>query len=322
LVYKNLDTFPEYEALSYTWGSSGSDVNIEVDGQVIPIRANLAYALAALRGPTPRTLWVDALCIDQRNIEERNHQVGQMGEIYRRASQVLTWLGRPSESFGSVVESAVWLAERLGESSPASELPPAPEFDPEDEMPELYYSRVITDQREYLQLKWTECLDLKKRLKRRERYTANRRKKLEVELAEEERQDREEQRQWEEQKEQRAREQREALDSQPQEDLLELPELLERQEVPENQELENLDDLKRMEEQQLKAEKKAERLQKQTLREQRVEASSLYFRTEPQRREVGNGSKTANNKSRTTKSCRRVAKTENGRITGMARGSD
>jgi hypothetical protein len=85
LIYANLDASPEYEALSYTWGSSGSDVKIEVDGQVISVRPNLAYALAALRDSEPRILWVDALCIDQHNIEERNHQVGQMGEIYRQA---------------------------------------------------------------------------------------------------------------------------------------------------------------------------------------------------------------------------------------------
>jgi hypothetical protein len=132
LIYANLDAFPEYEDLSYTWGSSGSDVKIEVDGQVISVRANLAYALAALRDSVPRVLWVDALCIDQQNIEERNHQVG---EIYRQVRQIMSCLGRPSASFGSVVASAVWLAERLGEFAPSSELPPAPEFDPDDDFP-------------------------------------------------------------------------------------------------------------------------------------------------------------------------------------------
>jgi hypothetical protein len=40
-----------------------------------------------------KLLWIDALCIDQENVIERNHQVQQMGEIFSRASNVLAWLG-------------------------------------------------------------------------------------------------------------------------------------------------------------------------------------------------------------------------------------
>ncbi|KAH7094885.1 heterokaryon incompatibility protein-domain-containing protein [Paraphoma chrysanthemicola] len=40
-----------------------------------------------------RLLWIDALCIDQQNVFERNHQVQQMGAIYKNATQVLAWLG-------------------------------------------------------------------------------------------------------------------------------------------------------------------------------------------------------------------------------------
>ena len=42
---------------------------------------------------SPRTLWVDALCIDQDSIWEKNHQVAQMGSIYSKAIEVITWLG-------------------------------------------------------------------------------------------------------------------------------------------------------------------------------------------------------------------------------------
>ncbi|KAF2633929.1 HET-domain-containing protein [Macroventuria anomochaeta] len=37
--------------------------------------------------------WIDALCIDQDNVDERNHQVQQMGEIFSCAQQVFAWLG-------------------------------------------------------------------------------------------------------------------------------------------------------------------------------------------------------------------------------------
>ncbi|KAI9154755.1 Ubiquitin carboxyl-terminal hydrolase [Paramyrothecium foliicola] len=45
-----------------------------------------------------RTLWIDAICIDQANLQERNQQVRRMGEIYRQATRVLVWLGQSSES--------------------------------------------------------------------------------------------------------------------------------------------------------------------------------------------------------------------------------
>jgi hypothetical protein len=40
--------------------------------------------------------WIDALCIDQTNNSERNHQVGQIGEIFARANLVHIWLGKKS----------------------------------------------------------------------------------------------------------------------------------------------------------------------------------------------------------------------------------
>jgi hypothetical protein len=52
------------------------------------------------------TLWVDQVCIDQRNVPEKNAQVAKMGEIYRLASLVLIWLGPASED-------SDWLIERM-----------------------------------------------------------------------------------------------------------------------------------------------------------------------------------------------------------------
>ncbi|PMD27086.1 hypothetical protein NA56DRAFT_684547 [Hyaloscypha hepaticicola] len=126
LFIVNLDDCPDYEALSYTWGSSGTDIHIELDGQDFSIRPNLAYALAALRRSESRVLWVDAFCINQNNIHERNHQVEQMGEIYRQARQVLAWLGRPSPRWGSTALDAVKLANNLGSFFPISNIPPTP----------------------------------------------------------------------------------------------------------------------------------------------------------------------------------------------------
>lgn len=58
------------------------------------VTVNLERALRHLRHPSiPRMLWIDALCIDQSNLEERSEQVDLMGLIYSKATEVRIWLG-------------------------------------------------------------------------------------------------------------------------------------------------------------------------------------------------------------------------------------
>jgi hypothetical protein len=67
---------PRYEALSYTWGRPGMLKGIELNGQRVDIRENLWKALVQLRYTDHgRILWIDAICINQADLEERNHQV-------------------------------------------------------------------------------------------------------------------------------------------------------------------------------------------------------------------------------------------------------
>jgi hypothetical protein len=86
---------PPYEALSYVWGSvTDTTHRLICSGQHVSITRNLNEALLHLRyTDRVRVLWVDAVCVDQSNVSERNHQVCQMGEIYQQASQVVVWLG-------------------------------------------------------------------------------------------------------------------------------------------------------------------------------------------------------------------------------------
>lgn len=87
-----------YEALSYAWGDSQLSRLIWVNGKVMGISQNLESALEHLRHPSePRNLWVDAICIDQGNVLERNEQVALMRDIYRSAQRVLVWLGESTE---------------------------------------------------------------------------------------------------------------------------------------------------------------------------------------------------------------------------------
>lgn len=83
-----------FEALSYVWGKTKSITPIQVQGQPMQITENLESALRHLRYQDKhRYLWVDAVCIDQENMEERPRQVSMMGIIYRSAERVVVWLG-------------------------------------------------------------------------------------------------------------------------------------------------------------------------------------------------------------------------------------
>jgi len=83
-----------YEALSYTWDSQIFYQFVWCDDKVLPITQNLFNALKRIRQPGSSTLlWIDAICINQTNIAERNNQIGLMRQIFNRASQVVAWLG-------------------------------------------------------------------------------------------------------------------------------------------------------------------------------------------------------------------------------------
>lgn len=89
---------PPYAALSYKWGECSDGTHtIFVNGIPFVVRSNLWLFLKRIREmpPTQRDqfLWADALCIDQENVPERNHQVGIMDRIYKNAIRALAWLG-------------------------------------------------------------------------------------------------------------------------------------------------------------------------------------------------------------------------------------
>jgi len=90
-----------YSALSYTWGNEPAVIPITVNESTFFVTLNLATALQGLRNSPKfggkRTLWVDAICINQGDVNERNHQVAQMQEIYSGAQEVIVWLG-PADS--------------------------------------------------------------------------------------------------------------------------------------------------------------------------------------------------------------------------------
>jgi len=92
-------SFDEFEALSYAWGNVIPTSKIEFpNNSYLSIAANLESFLRYRRQPDqPVTLWIDAICINQDDVEERNSQVQAMGMIYFLASRLSIWLGPPSD---------------------------------------------------------------------------------------------------------------------------------------------------------------------------------------------------------------------------------
>lgn len=87
-----------YEAVSYTWGEPVYEHAITANGIQVAITASLHSALRHFRASdTIRYLWVDALCINQSNDEEKGIQVQNMFVIFSKASTVLAWLGEANE---------------------------------------------------------------------------------------------------------------------------------------------------------------------------------------------------------------------------------
>ncbi|QRC99090.1 hypothetical protein JI435_064340, partial [Parastagonospora nodorum SN15] len=119
-VQVSLETVPEAyvtnslsgcQALSYVWGNTDRTTIITCNGKTLGITKNLYIALQAIRQPDRETtLWADAICIDQDNVEERNEQIKLMATIYSSAKRVLVWLGHSQDA-----EAAFSIANRMVE---------------------------------------------------------------------------------------------------------------------------------------------------------------------------------------------------------------
>ena len=99
-----------YQALSYTWDSQIFYQFVWCDNRVLPITQNLYDALKRIRQPSSSAmLWVDAICINQTDIAERNHQISLMRQIFNRAGHVIAWLGEEDTD----TQSAFALVEKI-----------------------------------------------------------------------------------------------------------------------------------------------------------------------------------------------------------------
>lgn len=130
LIKCALDSAPVYTALSYTWGGPEAKGRImlgDPHAQAKLITENLQSALNHIRSAErSHLLWVDAICIDQYNVHERNHQVAMMGTIFASASEVRIWLGDKADysQFGMNVLGYLAAGRGFEDQPPWETLPP------------------------------------------------------------------------------------------------------------------------------------------------------------------------------------------------------
>ncbi|KAF3759966.1 hypothetical protein M406DRAFT_269812 [Cryphonectria parasitica EP155] len=123
----SLHDSPTFCALSYVWGSAKAAEEITVNGSPLLITKSLADALKYIPmhwkassppGDTqPLRLWADAICINQDDVQEKNHQVPLMTEIYSSAEMTFCSLMSGSSSMiGIAIDTLHLIATRASES--------------------------------------------------------------------------------------------------------------------------------------------------------------------------------------------------------------
>ncbi|KAG8161039.1 hypothetical protein KVR01_009303 [Diaporthe batatas] len=96
---------PAYTAISYTWGDPSLVTTILVNGGRMTVRRNCEDVLRQQCWPKGGQFWIDAICINQDDNDEKNSQVAGMGEVYRDARQTLAFVGSHADDSELIFET-------------------------------------------------------------------------------------------------------------------------------------------------------------------------------------------------------------------------
>lgn len=131
LLVVPLDEAPPYYALSHCWGPPGENADILIGGTLISVQVQLDVAIQRLRALAATTtdqldppltyVWIDSICINQHNAQERSAQVQMMGTIYARAIRTLVWLGPEFSSSGAAWKLVDDIYDRFREEAPTAQ---------------------------------------------------------------------------------------------------------------------------------------------------------------------------------------------------------
>lgn len=107
-----IDDAPQYAAISYTWGDQNDRTDIFVNGRAYRVGLNSWYALLQMKYHHEECfLWMDAICINQTDAQEKGFQVGLMGSIYKNALRVNICVGPHAGDSEFLVERMRWYAQ-------------------------------------------------------------------------------------------------------------------------------------------------------------------------------------------------------------------
>ena len=118
------DVLPRYETISYTWGDSPAKAYIGVNGYSMKVAATSAAALRQMRREShDRLLWIDAVCINQNDNEEKAEQVASMDQTYRMSVGNLIHLGEDvkgiaPETAKALLAFKIWFEEQIEQLLP------------------------------------------------------------------------------------------------------------------------------------------------------------------------------------------------------------
>lgn len=111
-----------YEALSYVWGSWEPPRFISIDKHNLRVTENLRKALSHLQNRSlVRIIWIDAICINQKDDKEKARQIQSMAKIYGHANRVIVYLGEAAHNSDQALENIRAAAEVRPTSSSMSE---------------------------------------------------------------------------------------------------------------------------------------------------------------------------------------------------------
>jgi len=116
----------DYIALSYTWGDPANIREILVNGRKLEVTQNVDAMLKTLRSKSyikrGWKVWIDAICINQKDLRDRSSQVQKMHEIYTRAWTPIVWLGEMEEDTATGLDLLASLADDYSSEDGAARL--------------------------------------------------------------------------------------------------------------------------------------------------------------------------------------------------------
>ncbi|KAH7127783.1 heterokaryon incompatibility protein-domain-containing protein [Dactylonectria estremocensis] len=102
----DLDSNPTYHTLSYTWGEPVFTKRVFIEDAFLDVTPSLHDCLLHLEAYIGIRIWIDALCINQTDDEEKGRQVQAMARVYRQAENVVIWLGSDADNSDAAMKGA------------------------------------------------------------------------------------------------------------------------------------------------------------------------------------------------------------------------